>query len=72
MQLKKNFKIVELFFTIQKKIKIYDQIIKILAQLWQVVNSYMGSSTETVAFQVYEILKINHEFLQFFCLGSKI
>ncbi len=26
----------------------------------------MGSSTETVAFQVYEILKINHEFLQFF------
>ncbi len=27
---------------------------------------YMGSSTETVAFQVYEILKINHEFLQFF------
>ncbi len=31
---------------------------------------YMGSSTETVAFQVYEILKINHEFLQFFWLGS--
>ncbi len=28
-------------------------------------NSYEGSSTETVAFQVYEILKINHEFLQF-------
>ncbi len=27
---------------------------------------YMGSSTETVAFQVYAILKINHEFLQFF------
>ncbi len=27
---------------------------------------YMGSSTETVAFQVYEILKINHEYLQFF------
>ncbi len=27
---------------------------------------HMGSSTETVAFQVYEILKINHEFLQFF------
>ncbi len=25
----------------------------------------MGSSTETVAFQVYEILKINYEFLQF-------
>ncbi len=25
-----------------------------------------GSSTETVAFQVYEILKINHKFLQFF------
>ncbi len=25
-----------------------------------------GSSTETVAFQVYEILKINHEILQFF------
>ncbi len=30
------------------------------------INTYMGSSTETVAFQVYEILKINHEFLQFF------
>ncbi len=27
---------------------------------------YMGSSTETVAFQMYEILKIDHEFLQFF------
>ncbi len=26
----------------------------------------MGSSTETVAFQLYEILKIDHEFLQFF------
>ncbi len=26
----------------------------------------MGSSTETVAFQVHEIFKINHEFLQFF------
>ncbi len=26
----------------------------------------MGSSTETVPFQVYEILKIDHEFLQFF------
>ncbi len=26
----------------------------------------MGSSIETVAFQVYEILKIDHEFLQFF------
>ncbi len=33
---------------------------------------YMGSSTETVAFQVYEILKINYEFLQFFWLGSKV
>ncbi len=32
----------------------------------------MDSSTETVAFQVYEILKIDHEFLQFFWLGSKI
>ncbi len=32
----------------------------------------MGSSTETVAFQVYEVLKIDHEFLQFFWLGSKI
>ncbi len=31
-----------------------------------------GSSTETVAFQVYKILKIDHEFLQFFKLGSKI
>ncbi len=27
---------------------------------------YTGSSTETVAFQVYEILKIDHEFLKFF------
>ncbi len=26
----------------------------------------VGSSTDTVAFQVYEILKIDHEFLQFF------
>ncbi len=26
---------------------------------------YMGSSTETVAFQVYEILKIDQEYLQF-------
>ncbi len=33
---------------------------------------YMGSSTETDVFQVYEILKINHEFLQFSWLGSKI
>ncbi len=32
----------------------------------------LGSSTETVAFQVYEILKIDFEFLQFFWLGSKI
>ncbi len=24
---------------------------------------YVGSSTETVAFQMYEILKIDHEFL---------
>ncbi len=29
--------------------------------IWVVLHS-----TETVAFQVYEILKINHEFLQFF------
>ncbi len=28
--------------------------------------SVEGSSTETVAFQVYEILKTDHEFLQFF------
>ncbi len=28
----------------------------------------IGSSTETVEFQVYEILKINHEFFQFFWL----
>ncbi len=27
---------------------------------------------QKLAFQVYEILKINHEFLQFFWLGSKI
>ncbi len=33
---------------------------------------YTGSSTETVAFQVYKILKIDREFLQFFWLGSKI
>ncbi len=33
---------------------------------------YVCSYIETVAFQVYEILKINHEFLQFFWLGSKI
>ncbi len=26
-------------------------------------DQYVGSSTETVAFQVYEILKIDHEFL---------
>ncbi len=29
-------------------------------------EEYLGSSTETVTFQVYEILKIDHEFLQFF------
>ncbi len=28
--------------------------------------SHVGTSTETVAIQVYEILKIDHEFLQFF------
>ncbi len=32
------------------------------------LRAYMGSSTETVAFQVYEILKTDHEFLQFFWL----
>ncbi len=31
----------------------------------------MGSSIETVAFQVYEILKIDHEFLQFFDWDQK-
>ncbi len=36
------------------------------------VAVYLGSSTETAAFQVYKILKIDHEFLQFFWLGSKI
>ncbi len=36
------------------------------------INWYMDSSTETVAFKVYEILKTDHEFLQFFWLGSKI
>ncbi len=30
------------------------------------LRKYQGNSTETVAFQVYEILKINLEFLQFF------
>ncbi len=30
------------------------------------MRMYGGSSTETVAFQVYEILKIDHEFLQLF------
>ncbi len=29
-------------------------------------DRYLGSSTETVAFQVYEILKIDHEFLKIF------
>ncbi len=34
---------------------------------------YMGSSTETVAFQVYEILKINYIWISsIFWLGSKI
>ncbi len=37
---------------------------KILAKVD--IHTHMGSSTETVAFQVYEILKINYEFLQFF------
>ncbi len=37
-----------------------------------VTEMFVGSSTETVAFQVCEILKIDHEFLQFFRLGSKI
>ncbi len=32
---------------------------------------YMDSSTETVAFQVFEILKINHKFLQFFDWDQK-
>ncbi len=32
---------------------------------------YTSSSTETVAFQVYEILKIDHEFLQFFDWDQK-
>ncbi len=36
-----------------------------------VCNTCGGSSTETVAFQVYEILKIDHEFLQFFFDGIK-
>ncbi len=31
-----------------------------------ILGKYMGSSTETVAFQVYEILKIDQEFFQFF------
>ncbi len=31
----------------------------------------MGSSTETIAFQVYEILKIDREFLQFFDWDQK-
>ncbi len=35
-------------------------------------TTYMGSSTETVAIQVYEILKIDPEFLQFFLMVSKI
>ncbi len=33
---------------------------------------FVGSSTETVVFQVYEILKIDHEFLQFFDWDQKI
>ncbi len=33
--------------------------------------TYTGTSTETVAFQVYEILKIDYEFLQFFWLDQK-
>ncbi len=37
----------------------------------QINKIYMGSSTETVAFQVYEIWKINHEFLQFFDWDQK-
>ncbi len=37
-----------------------------IVQMYSYVCMYMGSSIETVAFQVYEILKINHEFLQFF------
>ncbi len=32
---------------------------------------YSGSSIETVAFQVYEILKIDPEFLQFFDWDKK-
>ncbi len=32
----------------------------------QFLHLRMGSSTETVAFQAYEIIKIDHEFLQFF------
>ncbi len=40
--------------------------------LYDATNQYTDSYTETVVFQVYEILKIDPEFLQSFWLGSKI
>ncbi len=41
--------------------------LKIFPHLFFIIYpSYTGSSTETVTFQVYEILKIDLEFLQFF------
>ncbi len=44
----------------------YLSIQKISNMLSDDPDMLLGSSTETVAFQVYEILKIDHEFLQFF------
>ncbi len=37
-----------------------------ISQNYVYIQELTGYSTETVAFQVYEILKIDHEFLQFF------
>ncbi len=43
----------------------FKKVLKKCSEMWA-TNKYVSSSTETVAFQVYEILKIDHEFLQIF------
>ncbi len=52
--------------TMKHQLKRSSHIAYLLAAIEEVSKLHMGSSTETVAFQVYEILKIDHEFLQFF------
>ncbi len=54
------------YFELLSKLSNWKKLIIRGKKIESIIRRYMGCSTETVAFQVYNILKTDYEFLQFF------